>query len=147
MKVIKRIQSLKIIQRSQQYGEISLVEIINRNNSKPFITKDTAEIREILSPGNSSIHNQSLAEATVAPGKTTEEHYHAQVEEIYYILQGKGKINIKGKIREVTAGDGIAIAPGMRHSIENIGTTDMVFLCCCSLAYTHEDTVLISSQN
>ncbi len=121
------------------------MEIINRNRSKPFITKDTAEIRELLSPSNSSIKNQSFAEAKVAPGKTTEEHYHIRMEEIYYIVRGKGKMSIGEEVREVKAGDAIAILPGSRHRIENIGTGDLVFLCCCTPAYTHEDTILVSN--
>ena len=121
------------------------MEIVNRNRVKPFITKDTAEIREILAPSNSSIKNQSFAEAKVAPGKATEEHYHIRMEEIYYVLRGKGKMSIEGEVREVKAGDGIAILPGSRHRIENIGTSDLVFLCCCTPAYTHEDTILVLS--
>jgi mannose-6-phosphate isomerase-like protein (cupin superfamily) len=119
------------------------LEIVNRNRTKPFITKDTAEIREILSPGNSSIKNQSFAEAKVAPGKITEEHYHVRVEEIYYILRGKGMMSIVGEMNEVKAGDAIAILPGSKHRIENVGASDLVFLCCCTPAYTHEDTILI----
>ena len=120
------------------------MEIVSRNRTKPFITKDTAEIREIISPSNSSIKNQSFAEAKVAPGKTTEEHYHIHIEEIYYILRGNGKMSIAEEVREVKVGDAIAILPGSRHRIENVGASDLVFLCCCTPAYTHEDTILIS---
>ncbi len=119
------------------------MEIINRNGVKPFITKDTSEIREILAPRNSSIKNQSLAEAKLAPGKTTEEHHHIRTEEIYYILRGKGKMWVESESRDVKAGDGIAILPGRRHKIENAGAGELVFLCCCAPAYTHEDTVLV----
>lgn len=121
------------------------MEIVSRSRVKPFITKDTAEIREILAPGNSSIKNQSFAEAKVAPGKATEEHYHVRMEEIYYVLRGKGKMIMDGEVRDVKTGDGIAILPGSRHRIKNVGTSDLVFLCCCSPAYTHEDTILVSS--
>ncbi|MDP2917853.1 MAG: cupin domain-containing protein [Dehalococcoidia bacterium] len=120
------------------------MEIVNRNRVKPFITKDTAEIREILAPRNSSIKNQSLAEAKVRPGMTTIEHYHTNIEEIYYIIRGKGKMRIGDEVGEVKAGDGIAIMPGLKHRIENTGTCDLIFLCCCAPAYTHEATVLTS---
>ena len=118
------------------------MEIINRNEVDPFITKDNSEIREILAPGNSSLANQSLAEAKVAKGKSTEEHYHLKSEEIYYILQGKGKMKIEGEVREVAVGDGIAIPPGSRHRIWNTEETELVFLCCCSPAYSDGDTTL-----
>jgi len=118
------------------------MEIVNKNRVKPFITKDGSDIREILAPGNSSLKNQSLAEASVSPGKATIQHYHIESEEIYYILQGKAKIRVGDEVREVSEGDGIAILPRQRHKIWNIGTEDLVFLCCCSPSYRDEDTVL-----
>ena len=118
------------------------MEIINRNDAAPFITKDKSEIRDILSPRNSSIRNQSLAEARVLPGMSTEEHIHPKTEEIYYVLKGKGRIRIDGEERDVKSGDAITLKPGARHKIWNTGKSDLVFLCCCAPAYTHEDTVI-----
>ena len=119
------------------------MDIVNRNNVKAFITKDSSEIREILAPRNSVIKRQSLAEARVKPRQTTEEHYHIETEEIYYILQGKGCMVIDGEDRDVKVFDGIAIPPGARHKITNIGDDDLVFLCCCTPAYENDDTVII----
>lgn len=118
------------------------MEVINRNEVEPFVTKDSSEIREILAPTNSSIMNQSLAEAILAPGLGTDEHYHPKAEEIYYVLDGRGRMQIEDDVREVEPGDGIAILPGMKHRIWNIGGSDLVFLCCCSPAYNHDDTVI-----
>ena len=76
------------------------------------------------------------------PEKSTEEHIHPRTEEIYYVLKGKGRISIEGEERNMKAGDGIAIMPGKRHKVWNTGKTDLVFLCCCAPAYTHEDTII-----
>ncbi|HUU63526.1 MAG TPA: cupin domain-containing protein [Dehalococcoidia bacterium] len=119
------------------------MEVVNRNGVEPFITKDNSEIREILAPANSSIKNQSLAEARLAPGITTDEHFHPKSEEIYYILEGRGRMKIEDEEREVCPCDGIAILPGKRHRIWNIGGSDLIFLCCCSPAYRHDDTVIV----
>ena len=118
------------------------MEIVNRKDAEPFITKDASEIREILAPRNSSIKKQSLAEARVLPGQSTEEHIHPGTEEIYYVLRGRGRIRIDGEERDIRPGDGIAILPGRRHKVWNTGKTDLVFLCCCVPAYTHEDTII-----
>ena len=118
------------------------MEIINKSKARPFITKDNSEIREILAPGNSSLRNQSLAEARVSPGKATIQHYHVKSEEIYYILQGSAKIRLEGEVGEVGEGDGIVILPGQKHKIWNTGAEDLVFLCCCSPSYGDGDTVL-----
>ena len=119
------------------------MEVVNLSQVRSFVTKDASEIREILAPRNSLIKNQSLAEARIARGQTTEEHYHIHSEEIYYILRGKGRMWLENDSRDVQTGDGIAIPPGKRHKIENTGKVPLVLLCCCTPAYTHEDTMLI----
>lgn len=122
------------------------MNIVNRNKVKPFITKDKSEIREILSPRNSIIKSQSLAEARVLPNEMTEEHYHIQTEEIYYILQGNGLMIIDGEKQEVKEFDGIAIPPRAKHKILNIGDVDLIILCCCVPAYEHDDTVITENS-
>jgi mannose-6-phosphate isomerase-like protein (cupin superfamily) len=75
------------------------MHIMNRDTATPFITKDSSQIREIIHPQHSPARNQSLAEASVQPGHLTQAHYHTHSEEIYYILQGRGEINIEGARR------------------------------------------------
>lgn len=119
------------------------MDIINRNSTVSFITKDGSEIRELLAHRNSAIRNQSLAEASVAPGLTTQEHCHPKSEEIYYILRGTGRIKLNGAWRDVVPLDAIAIPPGTRHCIANSGSEPLVFLCCCAPGYEHDDTLIV----
>jgi mannose-6-phosphate isomerase-like protein (cupin superfamily) len=66
------------------------MEIVNLSSATPFRTKDGSEIRELLAHRNSSIRNQSLAEARLPSGAITTRHYHPVTEEIYYVLEGSG---------------------------------------------------------
>jgi mannose-6-phosphate isomerase-like protein (cupin superfamily) len=118
------------------------MDIINRTQAAPFITKDGSEIRELLAHRNSSIRNQSLAEATIAVGTATQEHYHPKSEEIYYILGGNGRMKLDGEMRDVGPLDAIAIPPGARHKIWNTGSVPLVLLCCCAPGYENDDTVM-----
>lgn len=118
------------------------MEIVQRDNCEPFVTKDGSIIRELLAHRNSSIRNQSLAEATIPPGVLTQLHHHPKTEEIYYILSGSGKMEIDGQLTHVGPGDAIAIGPGKWHRIHNDGSIDLVLLCCCAPGYEHSDTVL-----
>ena len=52
-------------------------------------------------------------------------------------------MQVEDEIRAVTPGDAIAIPPGKRHQITNIGDETLRFLCCCAPAYEHEDTVMV----
>ncbi len=116
---------------------------IRLGDTKPFITMDGSEIREILAHRNSCVRNQSLAEARIKPGKATTRHYHKKTEEIYYITEGKGFMDLDGKCFTVKPGDAIAILPGTAHQIKNTGKRDLVILCCCAPAYEDSDTVLL----
>ena len=120
--------------------------ITNLSQVPAFITKDGSEIRELLSHRNSSILNQSLAEARLPAGGVTLEHYHRQTEEIYYITHGAGRICIEGEARDVVVGDAIAILPGQRHKLWNLGAEPLRLLCCCAPAYEDSDTVLTEDE-
>ena len=114
----------------------------NLSEVPPFTTKDGSEIRELLAHRNSAIRNQSLAEARLPVGGSTQEHYHVRTEEIYYITHGTGRIRIDGETREVKAGDAIAILPGQKHKLWNTGAGTLRLLCCCAPAYEHDDTLI-----
>ncbi|HEV2329877.1 MAG TPA: cupin domain-containing protein [Verrucomicrobiae bacterium] len=118
------------------------MDIKNLNEIWPFITKDGSEIRELLAYRNSVIRNQSLAEARLPAGGATQEHYHVRTEEIYYITNGTGRIRIDGEISDVKPGDAIAIRPGQKHKLWNMGSDTLRLLCSCAPAYEHEDTVI-----
>jgi len=118
------------------------MNIHNLENLLPFITKDGSEIRELLAHRNSVIRNQSLAEARLPVGASTQEHYHPRAEEIYFITHGAGRMRIEGETRDVKPGDAIAIPPGQRHKLWNTGTETLRLLCCCAPAYEHSDTII-----
>ena len=118
------------------------MDIKNLDAAQPFITKDGSEIRELLAHRNSVIRNQSLAEARVPVGGSTQEHYHIRTEEIYFITAGSGRLRLETELAEVRPGDAIAIPPGKKHKLWNTGSVLLKLLCCCSPAYEHSDTII-----
>jgi len=121
---------------------IVLMDVKSLPEVSAFITKDGSEIRELLAYRNSVIRNQSLAEARLPAGASTQEHYHAKTEEIYFITHGTGRLRIDDELREVKAGDAIAIPPGKKHKLWNTGTETLRLLCCCAPCYEHSDTFI-----
>ena len=118
------------------------MDIRNINDVPSFITADGSEIRELLAHRNSCINKQSLAEARLGPGASTTAHHHPQTEEIYYILEGTGRMQIGDDVCEVGPGDAVAIPPGQTHQITTTSESPLKFLCCCAPGYEDEDTVL-----
>ncbi len=112
--------------------------ILNLADQTPFTTKDGSTIRSILDRTNAPVEQQSLAEARVSAGGATERHYHRISEEFYFILEGRGEMEIDGATRTVGPGDAILIPAGAWHTIA--ASEDLRFLCCCAPPYSHDDT-------
>jgi mannose-6-phosphate isomerase-like protein (cupin superfamily) len=111
------------------------------NNIKaqpPFTTKDGSNIRSILDRTNAPVQKQSLAEARLSAGGATQRHQHKHSEELYFILEGTGTMEMDGEVCSVGSGDAILIPAGAWHSIS--AETELRFLCCCAPPYSHEDT-------
>jgi mannose-6-phosphate isomerase-like protein (cupin superfamily) len=119
------------------------VEVRSIGSAPVYTTKDGSSVRALFEFGNVA-RNQSLVEASLPPGGSTERHLHATSEELYVILEGAGDMEIEGDRAPVTVGDVVLIPPGARHRITATGDGPLRFLCCCSPPYRHEDTILDS---
>ena len=108
-----------------------------------YKTKDGSLIRELIHPDHHESKAQSLAEATVPPGVTTELHRHIKTEEIYHITKGCGRMQLGDEIMDLMSGDSVIIPPGTPHCITNLSHTPLKILCACSPAYSHDDTELL----
>jgi quercetin dioxygenase-like cupin family protein len=109
------------------------MQVASRDELPAFTTKDGSTIREFHHTAL-----QSLAEATVDAGQTTQRHYHRASEEIYLVLAGEGELEIDGDRRHVRPGDAALIPAGAWHAIAAAST--LRFLCCCAPPYSHDDT-------
>jgi mannose-6-phosphate isomerase-like protein (cupin superfamily) len=115
------------------------VQVRTRDDAEPFTTADGSTIRVLLDATHGT-RNQSLAEATLAPGQATQRHYHAASEELYVVLAGRGELEVDGERGPVGPGAAILIAPGAWHQIRAEGDEELRFLCCCAPPYSHDDT-------
>jgi len=103
--------------------------IFRTDINKEFFTRERCFITEILNTGD--IPNVSLARARVGPGVTTELH-RLSVDEVYYILEGIGALEIDcSPAKEMRPGDAAFIKAGSAQRITNISDSELVFLCIC----------------
>lgn len=109
-----------------------------------YRTKDGSEIREMMHPKVQGNSNQSLAEAIVMPSQTTELHLHKTSEELYHISRGSGSMQLAEETFNVSPGDTVCIPANTPHRITNTSSHEkLVILCCCSPAYSHDDTYIL----
>jgi mannose-6-phosphate isomerase-like protein (cupin superfamily) len=99
-------------------------------------------IWELFHPSSSVVTDVSVAEALVEPGKETGAHRHLISQEVYYILEGTGRMFTGDKAADVVSGDAVLIKPGTAHNIKNTGEVELRILCVCCPPYSHEDTIL-----
>ncbi len=112
-----------------------------------FIGGDDSILHELLHPAKTRIAvGYSLAHATVKPGERTKPH-RLKTTEVYYLLQGQGRMHIEEETCEVTALSAIYIPPHAIQWIENTGAADLVFLCIVDPAWRREDEEIIDEAS
>jgi mannose-6-phosphate isomerase-like protein (cupin superfamily) len=113
--------------------------IVNRQRAAVINTPHGSEIRPLIDRTTTSIERCSLAEEALPPGKSVGRHHHLETEEVYYILQGEGRMTVGSETRAVAAGDAIFIPRRSSHTLTNTGQTPMTILLVCGPAYAYED--------
>jgi mannose-6-phosphate isomerase-like protein (cupin superfamily) len=104
-----------------------------------FTANDGCRIRELMHPKNDPVELPfSLAIAEVAPGARTYRHRLGQVE-VYYLLEGRGRMHIADEVRDVGAGDAVVIPSGQTQWIENNGVAVLRFAAVVSPPWRSED--------
>ena len=106
---------------------------------------DGTVLRELFHPDHDSVDvRYSLAHATLAKGEKTLLHRLKTVE-VYYILAGHGKMHIEDDVQDVFPEEVVYIPAHTVQWIENVGTSDLVFLCLVDPAWKVEDEEILPS--
>jgi mannose-6-phosphate isomerase-like protein (cupin superfamily) len=113
--------------------------IVNRQRAAIINTPHGSEIRPLIDRTTSNIERCSLAEEVLPMGATVGRHHHIETEEIYYILQGMGRMTVGSEVQAVEAGDAVFIPRGHTHTLENTGQAPMTILLVCGPAHNFED--------
>ena len=65
---------------------------------------------------------------TLIPGASIGYHVHEGETELFYFLEGNGRVQDDDTFVDVSAGDSMATLSGHGHSVENTGDNDLVIL-------------------
>lgn len=111
-------------------------EIKKQNLKNEFYTAEKCFITELSNTPDDPV---SIARARVEPGVTTRWHHLKGITERYFIISGKGLVEI-GELppQEVTVGDVVLIPPMCSQRITNIGKDDLIFLAICSPRFVQD---------
>jgi mannose-6-phosphate isomerase-like protein (cupin superfamily) len=120
--------------------------VINRHRASVIKTRHGSEIRPLVDRTTSAITRCSLAEEVLLPGQAVTPHRHREIEEIYYIVEGRGVMTVGDERQEVAAGDAIYVPRHQRHTLSNTGTEPIRLLLVCGPAFFYEDEVLDTNE-
>jgi mannose-6-phosphate isomerase-like protein (cupin superfamily) len=107
---------------------------------------DGSALRELLHSNLGPFQfGYSLAWAVVKPGSRTKPH-RLKSSEVYFLLEGRGRMQIEQETAEVTAGQAVYVPPFHVQHIENTGEADLVFLCIVEPAWKPEDEEVLPDE-
>ena len=98
-------------------------------------------IKEFMRGGNKYVQFTELSGALPAksrlfsilrliPGASIGYHVHEGETELFYFMEGNGRVQDDDGLFDITAGDCMATFSGHGHGVENTGDTDLVLLAC-----------------
>lgn len=100
---------------------------------------DGTRLRELLHPARDAAGCRcSIAHARLRVGQRSRLHALTSTE-IYYILAGKGRMDIDEETRIVKTGDTVVIPAHGRQRIESLGPDELQFLCIVDPPWRPED--------
>ena len=67
---------------------------------------------------------------TLIPGASIGYHVHENETEMFYFLEGHGRVRDDDQEYDIAAGDSMATMSGHGHGVTNTGDTDLVLLAC-----------------
>lgn len=96
-------------------------------------------VREFMRGGKKYVQQTELSGALpekmrifnvlrLVPGASIGYHVHEGESEMFYFLEGHGRVQDDDAFFDVSAGDAMATLSGHGHSVENTGDTDLVIL-------------------
>ncbi len=92
-------------------------------------TSHLAGEKQVLLAGNESSSNiTQVALGTLQPGESVEVHLHADMEESFYFLQGKGIYRIAGKDYKLELGTYLHIPINTEHYLQALGEEPLHFI-------------------
>lgn len=109
-----------------------------------IVSADGCLLRELLNARKDrNAFLYSLAHAVVKSGQVTKPH-RLKSSEVYYILEGRGRMHVNQETADAVADCVIDIPPHAIQFIENTGTSDLVFLCIVDPAWRPEDEEILT---
>lgn len=68
----------------------------------------------------------NLSQAVLAPGQVAAGHTHADMWEVFMVVEGEGRLTVDGEAVQLAPGTCVVVEPGERHELAATGSDDLV---------------------
>ena len=103
------------------------ISTINGARVEPVIHNPAAKKQVWFRKGDLPPFTQ-IARVVVPPGEVLTTHSHADMHELFLILEGTACMVVDGRPHDLKAGDALALAPAETHELSNPSSEPLVFL-------------------
>ena len=104
------------------------MEYINRKNIVELVNPGVVS-KQLLNQDNSTSERVTITEVHLDIGASQPRHTHNSSEQIWYAIQGSGKLLLKNDTeKEFKAGDVVRFAENDIHGLLNDGNTEFVYI-------------------
>ena len=117
--------------------------IVRRYRDVPVQYFEDRDLRALIDTTGIGLGRLSLAEETFKPGQYIPLHWHADLEEVYHVKAGHGRMQVADEATTVCAGDTILVPVNTVHSLVNDGDDVLVLLCAVSPPWRAADHHLV----
>ncbi len=119
------------------------MEFINRENIKELSNPGVVS-RQLINPENSKSERVTITEVHLEVGASQPRHKHDTSEQIWYAVQGKGKLLLADDKEMIfTAGDVVRFEDNNIHELLNDGDTEFIYISVTSppidFGYAYKD--------
>jgi mannose-6-phosphate isomerase-like protein (cupin superfamily) len=84
--------------------------------------KDTVYYRRALGPSAFASNWAFVDHLLIPPQASVGRHYHSGVDEVYFVIKGKGKVHVNDEFTDIAYGDAVPVHAGEIHSFESTAT-------------------------
>jgi mannose-6-phosphate isomerase-like protein (cupin superfamily) len=113
--------------------------IIRRYEDVPVQYFEDRDLRSLIDTTGIGLGRISLAEETFRPGQYIPAHWHANLEEVYHVKAGQGRMRVGDETAVVHEGDTILIPVDTVHALHNDSDDVLVLICAVSPPWHDED--------
>ena len=129
-----------LIEDVQREPRLKLKYVLNK---KPFSAMDGATVYELDSQQERVENGVAFAYGTLSPKRQALRHLHRISDEVYYVISGKGNINLGDSIYPVAKRNIIYVPINTIHGLENTESEELEVLCLSSPPYQDNDFILV----